>query len=360
MPSSTPTLRMLVAAIPEECYERPVWKGLLYFVRDLGLYGASVAALLCTDHVAVLAGLWPLAGLAISGLFVLGHDAAHGAVFRQEWLNRLVARVCLLPSLHAYAVWVLGHNRIHHVHTGCDAIDFVWNPTSPQSYAALSRLGKLRHRLEWSAWGAGLYYVRALWWQRMMRLTPPQRFRRAFTRDRALVWGYLGLTAALLTWLGIVHYGSLRGGAWMWLKVFGVPWLCWNYFIAATVYVHHIAPQSAWRRRPDWTPFRGQVGATTNFLVPAWYNVFAHNIYLHVPHHVDPSVPFYHLPRAAAALAHQYGVGVATQRLRLRDYLATTRRCKLYDFERGVWCGYDAVGLRAPAVDCAVPGSTTP
>jgi len=31
---------------------------------------------------------------------------------------------------------------------------------------------------------------------------------------------------------------------------------------------------------------------------------------------------------------------------RVRDYVRTTRRCKLYDFERSVWLGYDGAEVR--------------
>jgi omega-6 fatty acid desaturase (delta-12 desaturase) len=77
--------------------------------------------------------------------------------------------------------------------------------------------------------------------------------------------------------------------------------------------------------------------------MPRWYNFFVHNIYWHVPHHVDPRIPFYNLPRAAAVLEREAGSRVAPRRFALRDYERTTRLCKLYDFERGVWSGYDGV-----------------
>jgi hypothetical protein len=35
---------------------------------------------------------------------------------------------------------------------------------------------------------------------------------------------------------------------------------------------------------------------------------------------------------------------VRSSRLSIGQYLRTTRACKLYDFEAGVWLSYDAVG----------------
>jgi omega-6 fatty acid desaturase (delta-12 desaturase) len=333
---SAPGLKTVVAALPPDCYDSPTWKGLAYFARDLAIYAGTVAALVPTDNVLLLPFLWVLGGLAIGGLFVLGHDAAHGALFRSKRLCRVIGRIALLPSLHAYEVWVLGHNRVHHGHTGCRGIDFVWHPLTPAQYRALPPAARLLHRLEWSPWGAGLYYLRVLWWQRMMRIVPPPRLRRVFRRDRMLVWSFLGVMSGMLLLAG----GTPGTGLWLWIKVFLVPWLVWNWLIGVTVHVHHIAPEIAWHPRERWNRLPGQVDGTSSYRIPRALNLFWHNIFLHVPHHVDPRIPFYRLPRAAEALTHILDAAEPVRALRLRDYARATRRCKLYDFERSVWLDY--------------------
>ncbi len=337
-------MRALIAALPQGCYQRPWWKGSMYLARALAIYIGVIWALARTDAPVLLILLWPVAGLAISGLFVIGHDAAHGALFDDARWCALVGRLALLPSLHAYAVWCLGHNRIHHVHTACAGLDFVWHPLSKADYDALPRVRKLLHRIEWSAAGAGVYYIRAIWWARMMRLAPPTRFAPAFRRDRLVIWGYAAAWTAAVMVIGHRGTGTIAGAGWTWVKLAVVPWLLWNYFIGATVYLHHIAPQAVWRRPERWTRRAGQLDATCSYRVPRWFNVFAHNIYLHLPHHLDARIPFYHLPLAAAALAQMHA-GSPPVRLRLRDYVAITRRCKLYDFVREAWCGYDGVPI---------------
>src|SRR5262249_60066922 len=158
-------------------------------------------------------------GLAIGALFVLGHDAAHGALFRSRRLAYWTAQLALLPSLHAYEVWVLGHNRVHHGHTGRAGIDFVWHPLTPLEYSRLGRLGRLLHRVEWSAWGLGLYYLRVMWWQRMMRIEPPPRLRRAFRRDRRPGRAYLPRPPAAAPWGGRGRPGRGARGAWVFADV---------------------------------------------------------------------------------------------------------------------------------------------
>lgn len=337
--ASLPPLRELVQAIPPECYRRPTWLGVAYLARATWIYTILLWALWRFDHPLALLLLWPLTGLAISGLFVLAHDAAHEALFDSSRLNQLVARLALLPTLHAAAVWTLGHNRIHHVHTNRAGVDFVWHPLSPEQFVELSARQQRLHRFEWSPAGMGLYYLRHIWWQRMMCFPAPQRFAEVFRADRALVLVYAGLGSLGLVLLGY-RSGGLPAAAWLWIKLGLMPWLLWNYFIAGTVFLQHADPSSAWLQDPQWRRTRGQVESSTNFVVPRWYNLFAHNIYLHLPHHIDPSIPFYHLPAALTALQARYPDLVRVDRLTWRHFLSVMQRCKLFDFTRGEWSDF--------------------
>jgi omega-6 fatty acid desaturase (delta-12 desaturase) len=84
--------------------------------------------------------------------------------------------------------------------------------------------------------------------------------------------------------------------------------------------------------------------------MPPWLNTFYHNIFLHVAHHVDMRIPFYGLPAANKALVENFGDAIVERGYHLRDYMETTRSCKLFDFERGVWLRY---GEAAPSKSVA-------
>ena len=339
----TRTLASVIAAIPPECYENPTHRGLLWLARDLLLYAALIWGLASFDQIWVLVPLWLISGAVISGLFILGHDAAHGALFGSKRLNYLVGQLAMLPSLHLYEAWVFGHNRIHHGHTIRQGMDYVWHPVTPAEYRALSPLGKLLHRVEWSALGAGVYYGRQIWWQQMIRFVPGEKMRAPIRRDRIVVGSWFALFSLALLGAGVASYGTLAGAVWMWVKVFAIPFVFWNYAIGFAVYVHHIAPEIPWFKRRDWTKFRGQVDGTTVLHMPRWVNFFFHNIFLHVPHHVDMRIPFYGLPKAVVAMREHFGDILREKQYGIRDYLQTTRACKLFDFEEGVWLGYKSV-----------------
>jgi len=334
------TLASVLAILPPSCYENPTWRGLVWLARDLAVYAAIVAAIVWTDSIFLLVPLWIIAGIAISGLFILGHDAAHGSLFKNRKLGRFVGQLAMLPSLHMYEAWVFGHNRIHHGHTTRQTMDYVWHPTSPAEYAALSRTGKLLHRLKWSYLGAGLYYGWDIWWKSMMMFDMPAKIAPKVRRERIMIAAYATVvSAAVLAW-GAASYGTAGGALWMWVKVLGIPFVTWNYSIGAAVYVHHIAQDITWYGRREWTKFRGQMEGTTTLHIPAWLNFFYHNIFLHVAHHVDMRIPFYGLPAATDALREHYPDVVRERDYKLTEYVRTTKHCKLFDFEKGEWQGY--------------------
>ncbi len=333
--NSKPTgLRPVIEVIPDHCYQRSTARGLLLLGRDLGLYAAAMTGLVLTDSLLLAVPLWLLAGLAVSGLFVLGHDAAHNALFDSPKLNAVVGRLAMLPSLHATEVWVFGHNRVHHGHTLRQGMDFVWHPSTAAEFEAMGWFEQLRHRFEWGPLGAGAYYLRAVWWNKMVRFPAPARWRRAMRQDKAIVVGFIAVAVVAL----VVTSGA--GAAWLFVKVVVIPFLLFCQVIGWVVHVHHIAPDIRWWPRREWNRFRGQVEGTTVLWGPPGWELFFHWIMVHLPHHVDMAIPCYRLPEAARAIAVAYPDDVVEQLLSIRRYLANTKACKLHDFNTGVWSGY--------------------
>jgi len=333
--SLLPVIRLLPAA----AYDNPTWRGLAYFGRDLGFYGVAVVGLALTDNPVLLAPLWLLAVLSVAALFVVGHDAAHGALFRSKRLNSIVGHVGMFPSCHVYEGWVLGHNRVHHGYTVRQGYDFVWHPYTVDDFRAMHRWQQLRHRFEWSWLGAGAYYTREVWWNRMMVGEVPKRFRAAIHRDRAIVVGVVAVAVAVTGWLGWIGDG-LAGAVWTPLKLLVIPFLGFQFVIGSLVHVHHIQPGIRWWPRREWTKFKGQMEGTTIMRAPRGLNLFFHWIMVHIPHHVDVRIPMYRLELAADAIKAAYPDTVRDAPLRFRDFVANTRACKLYDFEAGHWMTY--------------------
>lgn len=330
------------AAIPASCYERSTLRGALALAQGAVLWLVPVVALALTDRWWALAILWPLAGLGVAGLFVLGHDASHGALFRSRRVNRIAAIAAMAPSAHVEAAWDLGHNRIHHGYTTRQGFDFVWHPSTVEDYRALGRFGRLRHRLEWSWLGAGAYYLRTVWWEKMWRFSPTGKRRGAIVRDKWVLASILAVAVVAAGAWGIVSIGWI-GALWMPFKLLVVPFLLFVQIIGWTVYVHHVDPAIRWWPAREWYQFRGQMESTTIVRIPAVVDrLWFHHIFVHVPHHVDARIPFHQLPTAARAISDAYPDTVRSSRWSLRGYLRATGTCKLYDFDAGSWLPYGA------------------
>jgi len=352
-PRQPPTgLKPVLEIIPERCYQRSTGRGLLLLARDLAIFGLAVWGLLSTDNPLALVPLWLVAGASTAGLFVLGHDAAHGALFDSARLNAVVGRLAMLPSLHATEQWIFGHNRVHHGHTLRQGMDFVWHPLTVTEYQQLNGLAKLRHRIEWGPFGAGAYYLREVWWNKMVRFTPPPRWRNSMRRDQVIVVTYVALALTLL-----IGWSGPGTGLWQFFKVVVVPFVLFSQTIGWVVYVHHIAPDIRWWPRREWNRFRGQVEGTTILWGPPGWELLFHWIMVHIPHHVDMRIPCYRLPLAARAIADAFPEDVVEKPIRLHDYLHSVRACKLHNFETGQWMPYPSAS--SPSVSAGQTDSTS-
>lgn len=345
----TGSLKPVIDILPASVYEAPTWRGMAYFGRDLAMYFVLLGALVMVSNVFVAATLDALLALVISGLFVVGHDAAHGALFKKKQMNSMVAHLAMLPSWHVYEGWVLGHNRVHHPYTVRQGYDFVWHPTTPQEFATLGWWRRAIHRLEWSWPGAGLYYLHQVWWGKMMVGQNPARWSKAIRRDRWIVTAFVAGMLTIFSAVGILAGDSAAGLVWLDARTVVLPFVGFAYFIGSFVHIHHISPRIRWWKKAEWTKFKAQIEGTTGLRAPKGLNFFLHWIMVHVPHHVDMRVPMYHLEEAAAAIEASFPGSVIDQPLRFRDFVANFKACKLYDFDAGCWLTY-AAGRRSLAL----------
>jgi omega-6 fatty acid desaturase (delta-12 desaturase) len=340
MSSRDGSLAPVRAAIPASCFQRSTARGLVSIAVDLAVWVAVLALLARADVWWQVLGLEVLAAFAVAGLFILGHDAAHRALLDDDKLNGIAARVLMLPSLHVNEAWVLGHNRVHHGFTARQGMDFVWHPVTAEEYSALPTWKRLRHRLEWSAIGSGAYYLREVWWNKMITFRPPANKAKAIRRDLWLIAGWAAAFSAFTMWLGWSSGGTVGAALWMWVKLLVVPFYGFIHVIGWAVYVHHVGPDIPWWTRDEWTRLRAQTESTTILRAPWVLNLVFHNIFIHVPHHVDTRIPWYHLPEAAAAIEAAMPDAIVDEPMRIGSYLSAAKQCKLYDFTTKQWSSY--------------------
>jgi len=207
------------AIIPPVCYERAKIRATRALIQATVLYAVPTVALVLTNTWWAVGIWWLLAGLAVSGLFVLGHDASHNALLDSRKANRIIAQLCMGPSVHCESAWDLGHNRIHHGYTTRQGFDFVWQPLTVAEYEALSGKQKLRHRLEWSCIGSGAYFLREVWWLKMWRFNAPGKRHDEIVRDKITLGSALLVATAAMVVIGALT-GGIATAIWMPIK-------CW-------------------------------------------------------------------------------------------------------------------------------------
>jgi omega-6 fatty acid desaturase (delta-12 desaturase) len=342
-----PTVREIRAHFDQRAKSKSTFKGLALFIVSLVPYAAGYAGFF------LLPG-WPLRILsaavltvAIPMLFIVGHDACHQALTPRSWLNKVVGRICFLPSWHAYSVWDYGHNSLHHGWTNVRTRDLVWTPLSAQEYAGLSRLGRLLNRLYRTAWGVGLYYLIEMWIKFGMTQAKVKtaKTNRLFWADRFSVVAFLIVQiAAVLLLTNRAGLGSHSVVVSALLLLIGViiPFVLWNWLMGFVVFQHHTHPSVPWYGdEQDWTFYAGQVQSVVHVELPRLIELILHNIMEHTAHHVDPRIPLYNLEDCQKKLETAYRADLIVFPFTFGGYFKTLRTCRLFDYENHRWLDWD-------------------
>ncbi|MES2991847.1 MAG: fatty acid desaturase [Pseudomonadota bacterium] len=338
-PSGIPHRKVIRAWLAPITERSTAWAISLVLI-DLLLLAVCMAGTLLARVAGVQALAGVAAGVVISRLFILGHDACHQSFTPHRGLNRWLGRLVFLPSLTPYSLWEVGHNVVHHGYTNLRGFDFVWQPRSLAEFRALPPWRRGLERIYRSGWAPWLYYLVEIWWARMFfpsRAHMPTR-RAVFTGDCLLV------SAFALAWMGGIALVAARTGqsiAWLLAVGFALPFLVWNGMIGFVVYVHHTHTGVAWYEdKKSWSASQPFVSTTVHLTFRSAMGALLHHIMEHTAHHVDMSVPLYRLRRAQALLESRLAGAIVVQPFSWRWYADTARRCKLYDFEARCWTDF--------------------
>jgi acyl-lipid omega-6 desaturase (Delta-12 desaturase) len=334
--SKTKQLREVIS----EYRKRSTKLALLLFGLDLLMYISAVAGVILFENMSLKILCSVIAGFNISALFIIGHDASHNAFTNNKILNKVIARIVFLPSLHNYGLWLTEHNRIHHQATNIKGMDS-WSPLSMEEYEVLPGWRKTLERFYRSIPGICFYYMIERWWKN--KFFPFNNIKGKYNSvkwDFFLVSFYLVSYISLLTFLGQVssHSSSIE----LILLGFVLPFLIWNFMMGFTVYQHHTHETIPWNKsRKDREKLGGQEDFTMHVQYPYWYDLVSHNIMAHTAHHVDPSIPLYQLDKAQDKLREFLGNDIKVIKFSFSGFIKTVAKCKLFDYEKNLWLDFD-------------------
>jgi omega-6 fatty acid desaturase (delta-12 desaturase) len=315
------------------------------------LYATALIGALATPWWPVQVACGVAAGIFMGTLFVVGHDACHGSLTPHKGLNRILGRICFLPSLTPYSSWAFAHNYIHHSYTNLRDKDYAWAPFSKVEYDRLSSLHRFLERHYRSFWGLGTYYLVEYWWKHLVFLSREERqaMKRPLilTCDLVLVMAFAtGQVAGIWVWSQTLApaegtWGAITSGPGLLLIGLVLPFLIWNWAMGFAIFQHHNHPRIVWYgNRDEWDFFAGQVEATVHIQLPPLFEWLTAHIMQHTAHHVNPRIPLYRLAESQRLLEKAYPQGIVVERWTLRKMGYNLAVCKLYDYENHRWLNF--------------------
>ena len=283
------TLSDVRRSIPASCFEISPSKSWFTLIRILVMLVACYYLETLTSSLLFLIPLWFFHGQVLVGLFVLGHDCGHNSFSEKRMTNQIIGHVAFSPLGNGLASWTATHNH-HHANTQLRGQDVDWSKwlmTKEEYETATWKenfAGKLGYLLPF-----GVFFW--IWLNAILRGIKNKS--PEILRSNLIMWSSMTVAYAGLWYVsgfsGMVKYHAVPATIAM---VSG-------YFLLT---IQHANESSKWFEEKSWTPLRGQIEATFDVRFPRFFEWLWLDINIHVPHHVAPGMPWYHLREARVAL----------------------------------------------------------
>lgn len=249
-------------------------------------------------------------GLTLVRVFILFHDHFHGALLRGSVAARALFWAYGFVVMTPPRVWRETHNY-HHAHNGQIVGSHVgsYPVVTVAMWARMAPLQRLSYRVARHPVTIALGYFTVFAWG--MCLVP---FLRAPRRSVA------GLAAFVVQL--VLAYVVVRGVGWsaFALGVLGPQMLAMGAG-AYLFYAQHNFEGVRFQPRESWNYVHAALASSSYMPMGPVMRFFTGNIGFHHVHHLNPSIPFYRLPEAMAAIPELRSPVVT--RLRWRDVVAS-------------------------------------
>jgi len=325
-------------------------RGVALFVFDVALYVVAITGVLLAPGAAWKIACIVFAGMALARMFSLAHNAAHENIVRGKKLNRLMAVVLFTPFFYNYRLWAYEHHMLHHPHPN-NARPDAYTPLSKREYDALPRWRRALERFYRAPnlVGWGVYYLLQRHWSTKIfpRAWLPDRLQRAAWLNTALLGAY---GVAFLTLLAAApRYAVGLDSVSAVLLGLVVPFFVFEIHDGFALYVQHTDPSVPWFARAVDRNGEGRTELlSVHLVVPRVMGWFYHDTFSHPVHHLHPKIPCYRVYRAQCHLDRLLGDAAVAKTMSVRWLRDTMRCCKLYDWDRHQWLGFDGFPTTEP------------
>ncbi|CAH0042914.1 unnamed protein product [Clonostachys rhizophaga] len=324
-----PDIKVLRNSIPTHCFEPSALKSLAYLIRDFVMAGALLVAasrlIPIIPSPGIRAATWVLygftQGLIGTGLWILAHEAGHGAFSKYSRLNDLVGWITHSALLVPYFSWKFSHHR-HHLFAGHLDKDMAFVPEIRDSHsqnAYVSVIGSdlledipivqfvrlIVHQL--IGWPLYLFFNTSAGKGSLQRPTS-NAFRKShfdpfsavFRRSEAIYVVYSDIGVGLM--LALLYWAWEKVGFLTLMLLYGQPYLWVHHWLIAITYLHHTHMDVPHFRADGWTFVKGALATVDRDFGFIGRHIFHGIIEYHVVHHLFPRIPFYHCEEATEAI----------------------------------------------------------
>jgi acyl-lipid omega-6 desaturase (Delta-12 desaturase) len=336
------TANELRSVIPAQAYEK----------SDVRAIGIFLAASLAYCFFFLGSFLTPVffgrvassiaAGLFAGILFIIGHDACHLILASRKLLNRLIGRICFLPTSVPYSSWEFAHNRLHHGWTNVKDIDYSWCPLSLKEYQKMSLPRQFMERFYRSPIGFGWNYFFEIWWKHLAYPRSNDLVQidsRSLLIDRIIILLFVSLQV-LTVWI-LDNSANFTSSL---LHALILPHIVWNWLMGFVIYLQHTHPKTQWFANSAQRSYlESQIQNTVHVIFPRPIGLLLHNMMEHTVHHLDQRIPLYHLCMAQDAICQTFGQYVTHFQFTFRAFGTIVRSCQLYDYDNHQWLTFDGL-----------------
>lgn len=315
------TLPDIIKSLPNECFQQNglrAWSGA---ITSLVMVFLGYVAIVYSPWF-LLPITWIFTGTALTGCFVIGHDAGHRSFAKQCWVNNWVGHVWLMPLIYPFHSWRILHN-FHHTHTNELGVDNAWRPFDIQEYENLSTMSRTLYKLIRS------YF----WWMGSIVHWANLHFNwNSFDeKDRGDVKFSIGVVVIFIAiFFPLIIYMT---GIWGFFKFWFIPWMVYHFWMSTFTIVHHTATDIPFKPTDEWNATEAQLLGSVHCDYPCWVEFLCHDINVHVPHHISSAIPFYNLRMAHQSLKKNWGNYIYERKFNWALMKEISEQCHLYDPE---------------------------
>jgi acyl-lipid omega-6 desaturase (Delta-12 desaturase) len=323
-------------------FARPdTMKGLARFSGDYTLFLIGTAFALLSTNVAVRILGAVLAGMKMSSLYAIAHDAAHNTLTANKRLNKVLGSIAYLAGFYNYRLRLYDHLMKHHPLVNGPQPD-AYRPLSLAQYSAMSPRRQAWERFVRSpnplAWCAYAMVARLMKSETFPKKTMPADVRREAWAYAGLMFAYVGGALAGLAWFSGFDAALFAKNVFF---VGVLPFLAFQANQAVVVYFQHTDSRIPWFAEGDPRHLdHGAEQLSVHIAMPRAVSSLVHHMFCHAAHHVCPSIPCYRLYKAQHKLDELMEGRSVVVPFRLGALLDVYRRCKLYDYEEHRWLDF--------------------